>query len=134
EQDIAPADPADRADVDRMLVAHGQRPSAPLELLKLEERRVNAEFAPRLEQARLRVAAAEAEVSATPPALLEKLTEARVGVSVAEAAMSEAAAALSHFQSRFEKIGDALAVVLGIALVVGILFLVLVIAVEPKQD
>ena len=58
EQNVAPANPADKPDVDQMLVAHGQRTTAPFELFKLEEQRVSAEFRPKLEQARLRRAAA----------------------------------------------------------------------------
>src|SRR5438270_14053190 len=99
-----------------MLVAHGQRPSAPLELFKLEEQRVSAEFAPRLELARLKVAAAEDAWNAIPPALLEKLTEARVGVSVAEAQKSDALAALNRIESRFGKVRDAFAVAAVLAL------------------
>src|SRR5439155_5409658 len=42
EQDVAPANPADKPDVDRMLAAHGQRGTAPFELSKLEAQRLNA--------------------------------------------------------------------------------------------
>src|SRR6185295_18109076 len=59
EQTGTPANVADKADVDRMLVAHGQRTTAPLELYKLEEQRVASEFRPKMEEAMLRVAAAE---------------------------------------------------------------------------
>ncbi|MBN9120568.1 MAG: alpha-2-macroglobulin, partial [Planctomycetes bacterium] len=120
EQDVAPANPADRADVEKMLVAHGARPSAPFELTKLEEQRLAAEYAPRLELARLRVVAAGVALSALPPVLIEKLTAARVGVSVAEAQQSDAAGVLRRFESRYVKIRDAFfwAVLIALALVV----------------
>jgi hypothetical protein len=106
-----------------MLAAHGQRPSAPLELFKLEEQRVNAEFAPQLEQARLRVAAAEVALNAAPPALLEKLTDARVNASVAEAKKAEAATALARFESGWQKLGSGLVSVLVIVLIAVGLFI-----------
>jgi len=58
EQNANPAVPADK-DVDKMLVAHGQRTSTPFAFYKLEEQRVNAEFQPKLEQAALARAVAE---------------------------------------------------------------------------
>ena len=138
EQDVAPPNAADRADVDRMLVAHGQRTTAPLELFKLEEQRVNAEFAPRIEQARLHTAATEAEWNAASPGLVEKLTAARVGVSVAESQKSEAAAALHSYKSWFvtarERLGDAISSALVPALVLIALFIFFMMAMKATAD
>jgi hypothetical protein len=47
EQDVAPPKAEDRADVDQMLMPTGSGRRLPVELLKLEAQRVNAEFAPK---------------------------------------------------------------------------------------
>jgi alpha-2-macroglobulin-like protein len=101
EQDVAPANPADRPDIDKMLVAHGERTTAPLQLYKLEEQRVNAEFQPKLEQARLRIASTEVEITANGPAIAAKVAEAGTAVSAAQTQRQEAAAALAGVETRF---------------------------------
>src|SRR5262245_701085 len=125
EQDVAPANPADKPDVDKMLVAHGQRPSATLQLFKLEEQRVNAEFAPKLEQARLRTAKTEAEWVTIPMPLAEKFSTANTSVSGAEAQLAEAVRALTYFNTRCEKTGSLLVVGVVVALVLIGVFLTL---------
>ena len=122
EQDVAPTNPTDRPDVDKLLAAHGQRTSAPLELFKLDQQRLHAEFAPQLEQARLQVATRESEWSAVPPVLSAKLTESRVAVSVAEARKSDASAALTRYESRFERLATTL---VSLVVVVLVLFAIL---------
>src|SRR5438309_8994638 len=57
--------------------------------------------------------------------MLEKLTEARVGVSVAEAQKADALAALNRIESRFGKVRDAFAVAAVLALVLFGLFLII---------
>ncbi|MCI0699826.1 MAG: alpha-2-macroglobulin, partial [Planctomycetia bacterium] len=133
EQDVASANLADKPDVEKLLVAHGQRPSAPLQLFKLEEQRVNAEFAPQLEQARLGVATAEAEWNATPSPVMPKLLEASTAVSVSESQLSEATWALKRFQSRFEKFGSWIAGVLVVALIAVGVFLTVGVAVSERN-
>ncbi len=59
EQNVPAAKPDDRPEVERMLVAHGQRATAPVALYRLEEQRVNAEFQPKLEEAALKAAEAD---------------------------------------------------------------------------
>ena len=77
EQDVAPANPSDRPHVDEFLVAHGHRPTAPLQLVQLEEQRINAQFAPRIEQARLDIAAAESRVKTETAPVSERVTGKR---------------------------------------------------------
>ncbi len=124
EQTGGSANPADKADVDHMLVAHGQRTTAPLELFKLEEQRVNAEFQPKLEQAQLQVATREREVNATPAPLATQLFEANTAIATAQLHKSEAAEALDRYESRFEKLRSALVPGLMIVLGVVVLFII----------
>ncbi|HEY1188653.1 MAG TPA: alpha-2-macroglobulin family protein [Gemmata sp.] len=124
EQDMAPPKAEDRADVDRMLVAHGQRSVAPLELLKLEEQRINSEFAPKLEQARLRAAAAESEWNALANAANDKVNAASAAVAAAQSQKSEASAALDRYNERFAKAGNVALPVLGAVLLGVLVFLI----------
>jgi hypothetical protein len=59
EQSGTAIDSADRKEVDQMLISHGQQPSIPFELRKLEEQRITAEYRPRMEAAALKTAEAE---------------------------------------------------------------------------
>src|SRR5581483_2598730 len=120
---------ADRADVDRMLVAHGQRTTAPLELYRLEAQRVSAEFGPRLDQAQLALEAAQAAVNegraAGDPGLGAQVAAAQSVVAAAEADRSQAAAALARHTERLKELGRGALQVLLVALVlVGLLLLV----------
>src|SRR5205823_10915142 len=89
EQTGAAADAADRADVDKVLVAHGQRTTAPLELYRLEAQRVSAEFGPKLDQAALALESAQVAVNegrtATDPGLGAQVAAAQTAVSAADA-------------------------------------------------
>lgn len=61
EQHQAPAKREDAQEVDRLLVAQGQKSTAPEELYRIEEERVKTDFLPKLEEASL--VASEAEMS-----------------------------------------------------------------------
>lgn len=89
-------------DVDKMLVAHGQRTSAPFALYKLEEQRVNAEFRPKLEQATIARSLAETEWAARDGAVAAQaqLTAARAAATAAEAKYDAAAAELYKHETR----------------------------------
>jgi hypothetical protein len=102
EQNADPANPADKPDVDRMLVAHGQRTSAPFELYKLEEKRVLAEFRPRLEVAALARSKAEADWNRRDQSAdaAAKLNAAQAAAAEAEKKYTDAAAELHQFETR----------------------------------
>jgi hypothetical protein len=129
EQTGAAADAADRADVDRMLVAHGQRTSAPLELYKLEEQRVGAEFGPRIDQAALALSAAQSgwdgSQGAGGPGLGAKVAAALRAVSAAHLESTRAAAALERYNTQMSELGGILLRVV----LVGLLVVVLVVVV-----
>jgi hypothetical protein len=101
EQTPDPANPADK-DVDRMLVAHGQRTSAPFEFYKREVQRVNAEFRPKLEQAALARSQAETDWSRRGAAheAAAKLAAAQTAAAEAEQKYTQAAADLYEAQTR----------------------------------
>jgi hypothetical protein len=102
EQNADPANPADKPDVDKMLVAHGQRTSAPFALYKLEEQRVNAEFRPKLEVAAITLASAQtdwAQRSNAPQAAAE-LAAKQAAATTAEQQYTAAAADLYPFETR----------------------------------
>jgi hypothetical protein len=102
EQNADPANPADKPDVDKMLVAHGQRTSAPFALYKLEEQRVNAEFRPKLEAAALDRSNAEGDWAQrnNAPEAAKQLQDARTAASAADAEYTKAAAGLYPFETR----------------------------------
>jgi len=134
EQEAAPANPADKPDVESMLVAHGQRPSAPVELFKLEAQRIAAEFAPKLEQARLRAATAEAEWNALASPVAAQLSDARVAVSIAESRKTAAEIELERFEEWFEKIRDSISWAFVLAVIVLILFFILMAGMKATAD
>jgi len=105
EQTGSPADAVDRAEVDRMLVAHGQRSSAPVELYKLEEQRIASEFQPKLEKALLDRAAAQSALSTATSTVDDgwagKIKAAQTAVADAEKGETQAAADLYRYESRF---------------------------------
>lgn len=104
EQNVPPANPADRPAVERMLVAHGERATAPVELYRLEEQRVASEFRPKLEQSGLRLADAqeartkfeETEV----PEFRNRLARATSVATVKEQEYQTSAAELYKFETR----------------------------------
>ncbi len=122
EQEVSPAKPDDKADVETMLVAHGQHTSAPLELLKLEAQRLTAEFAPKLELARLRTVAAEVEWNAIAAPLAEQEQEARVAISVAENKKNAASREVARYDSRFSDVWDGVRPVMVFVLIMSALF------------
>ncbi|HUR54347.1 MAG TPA: alpha-2-macroglobulin family protein, partial [Gemmataceae bacterium] len=124
EQDVAPANPQDRTEVDRMLVAHGQRTSAPVELFKLEEKRVASEFQPRLEQARLSVSRAESAWNDAITPLNLKVTAAERAVSAAVSAKWIAKESLDAYKERIEKYVPTLQNALVLALFACLVFVV----------
>ncbi|HEY3787771.1 MAG TPA: alpha-2-macroglobulin, partial [Urbifossiella sp.] len=121
EQNGVPVNPSDKPDVDQMLVAHGQRTSAPLELYKLEEQRVNAEYQPKLEQAHLRIASAEVAAATAPTPLAAKISAASADVALAEGQTRAASEALSSYKARFDEYGRWVAGALVIALILVVL-------------
>ena len=124
EQDVPPPQPVDRTDVNNMLAAHGQRPTAPIQLFELEKQRVNAEFMPQMETARIRTATTETQWSAIPATLTQKLADAQAHVSAAQALKTEAQGALSAYKERYERFGAALLPLLIAALVAIVIFIV----------
>ncbi|QJW99464.1 alpha-2-macroglobulin family protein [Frigoriglobus tundricola] len=102
EQNADPANPSDRSDVDKMLVAHGQRTSAPFALYKLEEQRVQAEFRPQLENAALTRVAAEARWNkhTGEAEVANRLAVTQAAATAAEQQYTSAAADLYAFETR----------------------------------
>jgi hypothetical protein len=104
EQNGSPLDPADKPEVDRMLVAHGQRPTAPLELFKLEAQRVSAEYTPKMERALLDYASAQsawnAARAASGPGLGGQIAAAQAAVNAADKEYTAAAAQLYRNETR----------------------------------
>jgi hypothetical protein len=94
-------DPADSKEVDRMLIAHGQTPSVPVELRKLEQQRVASEFRPKMEAVMLKTADVESrwQTIATP---LTAAFEAEQEIfRRADKEYKNAKENLDKFQSRF---------------------------------
>src|SRR5262249_55230330 len=108
EQNILPQSPSDRVEVERMLVAHGQRTAAPLELYRLEEQRVRAEYLPNLEQADARRSEAEmaAEIfrARNEPEFQSRQASAQLQVASADSQHSKAAAELYNFETRITEL------------------------------
>ena len=134
EQEAAPANPADKPDVQQMLAAHGQRSSAPLELFKLEAQRLHAEFTPRLEQARLRTAKEVEEWKAITSPVDAKLRTARGAISVAESRENEAEEALNRFEEGFKNFAAAIQPTVLVAVMLIILFGLFVAGIKATAD
>ncbi|MBN9118816.1 MAG: alpha-2-macroglobulin [Planctomycetes bacterium] len=102
EQNPERINPADRPDVDKMLVAHGQRTSAPFALYKLEEQRVSAEFQPKLEAAVLARSAAQEAWNArgADADAANRVRAAQTAVTEAETRYTSAAAELHRYETR----------------------------------
>jgi hypothetical protein len=107
EQNILPTNPVERREVERMLVAHGRRTTAPLELYRLEEQRINSEFVPKLEQSSQRKSDAQVALnqfqSEKDVEFRNKVASARAGVAAAEAEHRTSAATLYQFETRSER-------------------------------
>lgn len=108
EQSIVPESPADRREVDRMLVSHGQRSQAPFELLKAEQQKIDSEFRPKQEQTALRVAMANQSWnqfrSSVEPALMTAVTQAESSHKFAQQEYQSAAAELFEFETRIDRL------------------------------
>ncbi|VTU02728.1 a-macroglobulin complement component : TonB-dependent receptor OS=Hyalangium minutum GN=DB31_3602 PE=4 SV=1: A2M_N: A2M: Thiol-ester_cl: A2M_comp [Gemmataceae bacterium] len=92
EQQEAPANPLDRPDVQKLLVAHGQQPNAPLELIRLEQQRLEAEYRPTIEPLALQRAEAQQKLAAT--------TDPAVGGPAAQVATARQSVAAAEHQLR----------------------------------
>jgi alpha-2-macroglobulin-like protein len=108
EQNVFPADPNDRREVERMLVAHGGRTGAPFELFKLEEQRLSAEYQPKLEQAALRTTQAEDALAnfrtTEEQKFAAEIATAKAREESARQSYTASAAELFQFETRVEKI------------------------------
>ncbi|MBY0458226.1 MAG: alpha-2-macroglobulin, partial [Gemmataceae bacterium] len=135
EQEQPPADPADRPAVNAMLIAHGMRPTAPLELQKLEAQRVNAEYTPQLEQARLNAARKEIEWEAASPGANPAFIAAQAALTVATAQQVDAAASQKRYEQWFaNRRYDVLPLfVLGVVLVGAFVFFNRLLAVNADE-
>src|SRR5207244_9025647 len=104
EQTGSPLNPDDKLEVDRMLVAHGQRTTAPLELFKLEEQRVGSEFTPRIEKTRVQFAVARSawlqSQAANGPGIAGQVAAAQGALNEAEGEYTKAAAELYRNETR----------------------------------
>jgi hypothetical protein len=129
EQTGTAANPADRSEVDRLLVAEGQRTGTPVGLYQLEEQRVRAEFGPRVDQARQAVSAAAVNVQAgrtvTDPGLPNQMAAARAAVSAAEREAWAAKAALEEANEWRDRLLGRLAWVLVIGLILVVVVLLI---------
>jgi alpha-2-macroglobulin-like protein len=108
EQNVVPVDQGQRQEVERMLVAQGQRTGAPVELLKLEEKRLASEYQPKLEQMTARVMTADAAQDRyrkeEEPAFATRVNLARAQAVSAHNIYEESAAELFRFETRAERI------------------------------
>ncbi|MBA4187852.1 MAG: alpha-2-macroglobulin [Planctomycetaceae bacterium] len=105
EQNGDPINPADREDVNRMLVAHGQVTTAPLELYRLETQRLNAEFRPAMEVATLRREIAQRDLQQSQNAngggIAGQVAAAQMALQVAEQQSRLASAEFKRYETRF---------------------------------
>ncbi|HEV3440547.1 MAG TPA: alpha-2-macroglobulin, partial [Gemmata sp.] len=101
EQTGTAVDPVDRKEVTEMLISHGQQPSTPVELRKLEEQRVNAEFRPKIEAAVLKTADAESRSQAFAKGLTAAVDTAQQVYRTADSEYKNAKDKLDDFKSRF---------------------------------
>ncbi|WP_020468994.1 alpha-2-macroglobulin family protein [Zavarzinella formosa] len=108
EQNIPAAKPEDRSEVERMLVSNGQRTQAPVDLYHMEERRVNSEFQPKLEEVALRANEADEKQAEffgnEAPALAAKVQSAETTRTLREDERSRASAELFEFETRFGQV------------------------------
>ena len=108
EQNVFPANPVERRDVERLLVAHGRAMSAPLDLYRLEEKRVAAEYQPKIEQVSLRLSDAESRWNdfrtKDEPAMRSRLATAQAAADFADKRYEASSAELYKFETRAARI------------------------------
>jgi hypothetical protein len=131
EQTGRSTDPADRKEVDQMLVAHGQRTSAPVELRKLEMQRVSSEFQPKMEQAMLHTATVESRLTTSAEVSKTAVNMAQVAFQAAETQRKSAEAELNRHVTRLSELPALLFLILLAAIIVGVLVLA---AMTPLGD
>ncbi len=104
EQNILPNNPTERRDVVQLLVAHGRGMSAPLELYQLEQKRVTADYQPKVEQASLRLSEAESRWNAfrtkAEPDFRNRLAAAQAKADFADKHYQASSAELYRFETR----------------------------------
>ncbi|MCI0701921.1 MAG: alpha-2-macroglobulin, partial [Planctomycetia bacterium] len=110
EQTGSPVNAADQKDVEKMLVAHGQQTTAPLELYKLEEQRIQADFRPKMEAAQILLATSESSLNefqtTKAPELATKIAAAQKSVEAADKQNTEAQASLYKYETRGTWLGS----------------------------
>ncbi|HKB06624.1 MAG TPA: hypothetical protein VKD90_30790 [Gemmataceae bacterium] len=107
EQNQPPTDPGDRPEVERMLVAHGNRAGVPVKQQQLAAQRLSAEFLPKIEQAALRAVDAQAawedfQKTVEPQFQLE-MSSAKIQADQTEREYQHAAALLYEFETRDDR-------------------------------
>ena len=122
---------ANRKEVDEMLTAHGQI-SAPVELRKLEQQRVTAEFKAKIEIAALKTAEAKSRWQSVSTNLSEAVETARVNFQIADRQYESLSSELEEIESRFTSIPRALYVIVAAVLLIG--WLGLIAATQPKTE
>jgi len=108
EQNGRALEVADKKEVESMLISHGQAPSAPVELRKLEEQRITAEYRAKMETAVFKTAAAESKRQTTTTNLTTAIDAAQKTLSDAESQSEKAKDELHKFESRFSEVPKAL--------------------------
>ncbi|MBO0699567.1 MAG: alpha-2-macroglobulin, partial [Zavarzinella sp.] len=107
EQNVLPADPAERQEVERLLVASGSRASVPVEQVRVAEERVAAEFQPKVEETAPRAAAAQAALmeyrTTIEPHRKLEADAAKSRLEVEEGSYQKAAHDLYEFETRNER-------------------------------
>jgi hypothetical protein len=135
EQNGTALDLADKKEVDRMLIGHGQTASAPIELRKLEEQRVTAEFRARMEAAVIKTAEAESRRQSASTSLSDSLDAARRSYFSINTKHKSAQDELHEFEARFSKIPNMLIVALVSFLLFGGVLLVAINSLRsPKNE
>ncbi len=108
EQTGTPGNPNDKVDVEKMLVAHGQRTSAPFALYQLEEQRINAEYRPKMEQTTIALSVAQTDWNALSvaqgPGLAGEVATAKTVFDAANKQHTETAAELYRYETRSRRI------------------------------
>ncbi len=110
EQNGRALEVADKKEVESMLISHGQASSAPVELRKLEEQRITAEYRAKMETAVFKTAAAESKRQTTTTNLTTAIDTAQKTLSDAESQSEKAKDELHKFESRFSEIPKTLIV------------------------
>jgi len=108
EQNGYPANPADKVEVERLLVAQGQQTTAPVELFKLETQRLQAEYRPGLELAMMRRGLADrawqAAQDPNAPGIAAQVATARSVFNLAEGQHKAAVVRLERYVSKYTEL------------------------------